>query len=79
MNGEIDKKKRDFDKKENTLDERKRFIDKISVFVLLIFTFGYIVNIIKILSIGFNDMNAMMILRVIGFFIPPIGAILGYF
>lgn len=79
MNEDIGKKKRELDKKKNVLDERKHFIDKISIFILVIFSFGYVINIIKTLSVGFDSIDTMMVLRIIVFFVPPLGAILGYF
>jgi hypothetical protein len=41
---------------------------------------GYIANIVKVFSIGIaiGQWGGMEVIRVIGVFIPPLGAILGY-
>ena len=39
---------------------------------------GWIMNIVAIAHTGFSDMSGMLILRVVGIFIAPLGAILGY-
>lgn len=39
---------------------------------------GWIMNIVAIAHTGFADMSGMLILRVVGIFMMPLGAILGY-
>jgi len=40
---------------------------------------GWVMNIITIAGSNFNDITGMLVLRVIGVFVAPLGAILGYF
>jgi hypothetical protein len=48
--------------------------------VVLLGVGGYIANIVKVFSIGIaiGHWGGMEVIRVIGVFIPPLGAILGY-
>lgn len=39
---------------------------------------GWIANIVKIASSGFDVFNGMLILRCIGVFLAPLGAVLGF-
>ena len=40
---------------------------------------GWIMNIVSIAHANFSDINGMLILRVVGIFVAPLGAVLGYF
>lgn len=40
--------------------------------------FGYVMNIITIAYANFNDLTGVLVLRVAGLFIPPLGAIMGW-
>jgi hypothetical protein len=55
-------------------------VEHIFAIVLLLGLGGYIANIVKVLSIGIaiGQWGGMEVIRVIGVFIPPLGAILGY-
>lgn len=49
-------------------------------FVVVIFGFvGWVMNIVEIVNGDFSPLTGMMVARVAGVFIPPIGAVLGYF
>ena len=39
---------------------------------------GWVMNIITIAHSSFNDITGMLILRVVGIFVAPLGSILGY-
>lgn len=39
---------------------------------------GWVWNIVKIVGAGFDVINGMMIARIIGVFIPPLGSVLGF-
>lgn len=44
--------------------------------------YGYVMNILKLIHLGSQDVmtvNLMAVLRVIGIFVAPLGALLGYF
>ena len=43
------------------------------------FMVGWVMNIITIAGSSFNDITGVLVLRVIGIFIAPLGAVLGYF
>ncbi len=40
---------------------------------------GWIMNIVAIVNSNFNDITGLLVMRIIGVFIAPLGAILGYF
>jgi hypothetical protein len=40
---------------------------------------GWILNIVAIAGSSFDVLSGMLILRVIGIFVAPLGAVLGYF
>lgn len=39
---------------------------------------GWVMNIITIAHSNFNDITGMLVLRVVGIFMAPLGGILGY-
>jgi len=39
---------------------------------------GWVLNIIAIAHANFNDITGLLVLRIIGVFVAPLGAILGY-
>lgn len=39
---------------------------------------GWVMNIIQVFNANFNEINGELVLRVIGVFIAPIGAVMGY-
>lgn len=45
----------------------------------LLIGFGWGLNIVELAGTSFSPITGLAILRVIGVFIPPLGAILGYF
>ena len=49
------------------------------VIVLLAGVVGWIMNIVTIAHANFNEITGMFILRIIGIFVAPLGAVLGYF
>lgn len=40
---------------------------------------GWVINIVELFSQSFDPLTAVAVLRVVGIFIPPLGAIMGYF
>ena len=52
--------------------------EMIVVCVLLLGVGGWIANIVKILAIMNDDITGMFILRIVGIFVAPVGAVLGY-
>lgn len=40
---------------------------------------GWVMNIVTIAGSSFNDITGILVLRVIGVFVAPLGAVLGYF
>lgn len=40
---------------------------------------GWVLNIIQLFSTSFDPLTAVAVLRVIGVFFPPLGAVMGYF
>jgi hypothetical protein len=53
------------------------YLISISIFVFALA--GWILNLLAIAHANFNDINGLLIIRIIGVFIAPIGAVLGYF
>jgi len=39
---------------------------------------GWVMNIVKLIPLDFNALNSQIILRIIGIFMPPLGAVMGY-
>ena len=54
------------------------FLEIIIVFVLLFGVGGWIANIVKIFAILNEPITGMFILRIVGVFAAPVGAVLGY-
>lgn len=40
--------------------------------------YGWIMNIVTIAHSNFNELTGLLVLRVVGIFIAPLGAVLGY-
>lgn len=40
--------------------------------------YGWVMNIIKIAGAGFDPLSGLVVLRVVGVFVAPLGAVLGY-
>ncbi len=40
---------------------------------------GWVFNIIDIIEANFDPLTGLLVVKVIGIFIPPLGAIMGYF
>ena len=53
-------------------------LEMILVFVLLFGAGGWIANIVKIFAIINDGITGMFILRIVGVFAAPVGAVLGY-
>lgn len=49
------------------------------IFVVLIGAGGWIANIVKLIGMGFDPITGMAVGRVVGVFVVPLGAILGFF
>lgn len=51
------------------------------IFVLIVvaaIVIGWVLNIVKLVEVIYDPLNAMTILRIVGIFVPPLGAIFGY-
>lgn len=40
--------------------------------------YGWVMNIVKVFSSNFNPITGQVVLRVVGIFMPPLGAVMGY-
>jgi len=40
--------------------------------------FGWIWNIVKLVAMGLDPITGLLVVRVVGIFLPPIGAVVGY-
>jgi hypothetical protein len=49
------------------------------ILIMLIACVGWILNIVSIFNSSFDSLTGILVLRVIGVFLAPIGAILGFF
>lgn len=47
--------------------------------VVLLIGIGWVINIVELVGTSFDPLTGLAVLRVIGVFIPPLGAVLGYF
>ena len=52
----------------------------VAIFAMLCAAFlGFVLNVIKLVAMAADPIvTAMLILRIVGIFVPPLGAILGY-
>ena len=39
---------------------------------------GWIWNIVKLIAMTFDPLTTLLVVRIIGIFVPPLGAIVGY-
>lgn len=47
--------------------------------VWVFFVVGWILNIYKVVGADFSSIDGMLIARIAGFFVAPLGGVLGYF
>ena len=53
-------------------------IEAIFAIIALVGAWGWVVNIIKIVGSDFSQITGMLVMRCIGVFIAPLGAVLGF-
>lgn len=61
--------------------KHERGFTSVELFVVLVFLFGgvgWVWNIVKIAGSDFAQITGMLILRIVGVFLAPLGAVLGY-
>ena len=51
---------------------------RVFLIVVLVGAWGWISNIIKLASMDFGGVTGMLVLRAIGVFVAPLGAVLGF-
>lgn len=49
------------------------------VCILLAGAYGWVMNIVSIVNSDFAHLSGMLVLKVVGIFVVPLGCILGYF
>lgn len=47
--------------------------------IVLLAIGGWIANVVKIVGSDFNDITGLLVIRIIGVFMAPLGAVLGFF
>lgn len=72
-------KEKDFQKKQEKIERNKLFLAKLYVFIGVFSFFGYVLNILRIFSTGFDEMTFLMIVRLVGIIVFPVGIFIGYF
>lgn len=72
-------KEKDFQKKQEKIERNKLFLAKLYVFIGIFSFFGYVLNILRIFSTGFDEMTFLMIVRLVGIIVFPVGIFIGYF
>lgn len=72
-------KEKDFQKKQEKIERNKIFLAKLYVFIGVFSFFGYVLNILRIFSTGFDEMTFLMIVRLVGIIVFPIGIFIGYY
>lgn len=48
------------------------------VIVVLLMAVGWVANIVKLASSTFDIITGVLVLRIIGVFVPPVGAVMGF-
>jgi hypothetical protein len=52
----------------------------LAVFALmLVAAGGWVANVVKLAGSSFADITGILVLRVVGIFVPPLGSVLGFF
>ena len=46
--------------------------------IIIAIAYGWIMNIVSIAHSSFNDITGMLVLRVVGIFVAPLGTVLGF-
>jgi hypothetical protein len=72
-------KEKNFQKKQEKIERNKLFLAKLYVFIGVFSFFGYVLNILRIFSTGFDEMTFLMIVRLVGIIVFPIGIFIGYY
>jgi hypothetical protein len=54
-------------------------VEVVIVLVLLFGAVGWVWNIVKLIGMGLDPITGLLIVRAIGIFVPPVGAVVGYF
>lgn len=72
-------KEKNFQKKQEKIERNKIFLAKLYVFIGVFSFFGYVLNILRIFSTGFDEMTFLMIVRLVGIIVFPIGIFIGYY
>lgn len=51
-----------------------------AIFVLIwgLFIFGWVDNIVKLFYANFDPLTGIVVLRIVGIFVAPLGAVIGY-
>jgi hypothetical protein len=75
----FESKQERFKQNKSKFEKNKLFLNKLYIFIGFISIFGYVLNIFKIFSIGFEEMTFLMIVRLSGILLFPIGVVLGYY
>lgn len=50
-----------------------------SLLLVVASIYGWIANIVKLVDVGDGQITGMVLARVAGIVVPPVGAVLGYF
>lgn len=50
-----------------------------AVVVMIASVGGWVANIVKIIGADFDPLTGMLVARIVGIFLAPLGAVLGYF
>lgn len=75
----FESKERNFKIKKEKFEKNKLFLKKLYIFVGIFSIFGYILNIFKIFAIGFDEITFLMVVRLTGIILFPIGIFIGYY
>jgi hypothetical protein len=54
-------------------------VELVIVLVLLFGIVGWVWNIVKLIGMTLDPITGLLIVRAVGIFVPPVGAVVGYF
>lgn len=57
----------------------RKVISKVIIAAVALGAGGWIANIVKIVGSDFGHITGMLVMRIIGVFVAPLGAVLGFF
>lgn len=56
----------------------KNFVSIVFIAALIAAGYGWVLNIVKLVAVAADPLTGLFVARVVGIFVAPLGAVLGY-